>query len=111
MTDSLKSIENRIKNLEKLKQIASYRYSQNQTSDLKELIELEKLSLSTDRQELIKSLKRESLMRDCLMKIAGLKNIEALEMLKICLTEIIIETGLDNDIYQELLNSVRQNEN
>ena len=107
MEASLKSIEKRIEKLEKLKQIAAYRYSQGQTSDLKEIIDLEKLSLSTDRQELIKSLKRESLMRDCLMKIAGLKNIEALEMLKVCLTEIIIETGLDNDIYQEFLDRLK----
>ena len=111
MEDSLKSIEKRIKNLEKIKQVANYRYLQNQTSDLKEIIDLEKLSLATDRQELIKSLKRENLMRECLMEIGQLKNIETLQIIKRCITEIVIETGLDHDMYQQFLNSVIENKN
>jgi len=109
MEASLKSIEKRIEKLEKLKQIAAYRYSQGQTSDLKEIIDLEKLSLSTDRQELIKSLKRENLMKECLMEIGQLKDIESLKIIRNCITEIVIDTGFDDGMYQQLLNSVSKN--
>ena len=108
MEASLKSIEKRIEKLEKLKQIATYRYSQGQTSDLKEIIDLEKLSLSTDRQELIKSLKRENIMRDCFIQIAQLKDSQTLELMQTCISEIIIETGLDPIVYEDFLNNVSQ---
>ncbi len=109
MDSSLKSIEKRISNLERLKQIATYRYTQGQTTDLKEVIELEKISLSTDRQELIKMLKRETIMEKAIQALIDLKNHEVLLILSDMLTEMILESGLDTSAYDNAFKTLLEN--
>lgn len=109
MTTSLKSIEKRIEKLEKLKQIANYRYSQGHTTDLKEVIELEKISLSTDRHELVKMMKRETIMMKAIQQLIDLKNHEVLSILSDMLTDMILESGLDTSVYDEAFKSLLEN--
>ena len=105
MNNNLKPIEKRIAKLEKLKQIAAYRYSQGQTSDLKEIIDLEKISLSTDRQELVKALKREDIYQKTIMDIVeSVNSIETIDKVKNMIADLILQTGFEPTSFDKYIN-------
>ena len=98
------NIEKSIGDLEKLKQVALYRYSQGQTTDLKEIIDLEKLSLSIDRKELVNSKKREEILMQTMTEIMKLNNnLETVDIVKNMIGDMIIQTGLDPLVYEKFL--------
>jgi hypothetical protein len=103
---TLKQVEREITRLEKLKKVADYRYSQGQTTDLKEIIDLEKLSLSNDKQELARMIKCEKIMFKSMEKLLELDDSNVISILSEMIKEMILEGGMDTTVFDETFKNV-----